>query len=58
MLSVGRGPLTAHLLGGDDTVSRIDLAPSDDFVDGGDGTDSVDLGDGNDVCVNVEAGPC
>lgn len=58
VLSVGLGPLTAHLLGGNDTVGPVDLAPADDFVDGGDGNDSADLGDGSDVCANVETGPC
>lgn len=58
VLSVGQGPLTAHLLGGDDTVDSVAVSPVDDYVDGGDGTDAADLGDGNDVCVNVESGLC
>ena len=59
VLSVGGGNLTAHLLGGDDTVNPISPAEAhDDFVDGGDGFDTADLGEGTDVCVNVEAGPC
>jgi Ca2+-binding RTX toxin-like protein len=58
VLSVGLGPLTAYLLGGDDIVRPLNLAPADDFVDGGDGVDSADLGNGSDVCVNVETGPC
>jgi Ca2+-binding RTX toxin-like protein len=46
--------LTAHLRGGDDTVTG---GPGDDFVDGGAGTDTANLFQGNDVCVHVEFSP-
>jgi Ca2+-binding RTX toxin-like protein len=51
--------LTAHLLGGDDSItSGTGVYASDDYVDGGLGTDYADLGDGTDTCVSVETGPC
>ena len=50
-----RGGLTAHLHGGNDTVTS---GASDDTVNGGRGTDTADLGDGTNVCTSVESGPC
>lgn len=48
--------LTAHMGGGDDRVSAVGF--TDDFVDGGDGTDTADLTQGSDVCINIEFGQC
>jgi Ca2+-binding RTX toxin-like protein len=48
-------PLTAYMAGGDDTVEGLN---SDDYVDGGDGTDTANLAGGTNTCVNVELGGC
>ena len=39
-------------------MSSVGGSVADDYMDGGDGTDFADLGAGNDVCVNIENGPC
>ena len=48
----GPAPVTVHGRGGDDVIAT---ASADDYVDGGEGTDTADTGPGADACVSVEA---